>query len=380
TEQQADERTAELFGSVGLPNPARIGRRFPHELSGGQQQRVVIAMALACDPDLLLLDEPTTGLDVTTEATILDLVADLKTRVNAGIIFVSHNLGVIARVADRVVVMYGGQTIEDAPVRETFKTPQHPYTAGLLNCVPAPVTHEGAIPRLRSIPGTVFPASESTPQACLFVDRCPLAQDRCREEMPVLTRYGEALHPARCFFSEDVDGDIWGEPERRVRRPKPVDQAPLLEVEGLHQYYGKPRKKWIFFGPPARRPVRAAVDLHFEVGHGRTVGIVGESGCGKSTVARAVTGLEARTAGDVRLDGESLAPKVSERTAEQKAKVRMVFQNPYASLNPQLAIGHGLIRSIRRSRHVPRREASRIAGALLEALGLERIHLRRRPG
>ena len=142
--EQARERTVELFENVRLADPGAVGMRFPHELSGGQQQRVVIAMALACDPDLLIMDEPTTGLDVTTEATILDLIADLKTRVNAGILYVSHNLGVIARVADRVVVMYAGQTIEEAAVRDLFKNPRHPYTAGLLSCVPKPLAESGA--------------------------------------------------------------------------------------------------------------------------------------------------------------------------------------------------------------------------------------------
>ncbi|MCZ6615276.1 MAG: ABC transporter ATP-binding protein, partial [Chloroflexi bacterium] len=141
--RRARERTVELFESVGLADPASIGSRYPHQLSGGMQQRVVIAMALACEPDLLIMDEPTTGLDVTTEATILDLVVDLKQRVNAGILYVSHNLAVIARVADRVAVMYAGQIVEQASVSEVFKNPKHPYTVGLLRCVPKPVTESG---------------------------------------------------------------------------------------------------------------------------------------------------------------------------------------------------------------------------------------------
>ena len=141
--QQIHHRTVELFESVRLADPESIGRRYPHELSGGQQQRVVIAMALACEPDLLIMDEPTTGLDVTTEATILELVVDLKNRLNAGILYVTHNLGVVAAVADRVAVMYAGETVEDSPVRELIKSPKHPYTVGLLSCVPTPPTESG---------------------------------------------------------------------------------------------------------------------------------------------------------------------------------------------------------------------------------------------
>ena len=145
--QEIKAKAVELFESVGLASPDTIGERYPHELSGGMQQRVVIALALACEPDLLIMDEPTTGLDVTTEATILDLIVDLKDRVNAGILFVSHNLGVIARVADRVTVMYASQTVEDAPVKSIFNSPQHPYTAGLLSCVPKPANESGITPR-----------------------------------------------------------------------------------------------------------------------------------------------------------------------------------------------------------------------------------------
>ena len=196
----AQERTVELFTTVGLPNPNRIRQRYPHALSGGQQQRGVIAMALCCEPDLVLLDEPTTGLDVTTEATILDLIAELKERVNAGFIFVSHNLGVIARVADRVAVMYAGQVIEEAPVRELFNDPSHPYTAGLLSCVPTPAMDEDAPRRLRSIPGVVYPASEPPGASCLFADRCPLVQEVCRDEPPPPVTADAPDHPVRCFF------------------------------------------------------------------------------------------------------------------------------------------------------------------------------------
>ncbi|MDA0270667.1 MAG: ABC transporter ATP-binding protein [Chloroflexi bacterium] len=377
--QEAQERVAELFESVGLPNPARIGQRYPHELSGGQQQRVVIAMALACEPDLLLMDEPTTGLDVTTEATILDLISELKDRVNAGIIFVSHNLGVIARVADRVAVMYAGQVIEEAPVRDLFSNPSHPYTAGLLSCVPAPVTGDGAVPLLRNIPGSVYPASAPNVDACLFADRCPIVQDICREQAPPEIVGASEGHPARCFFPERVNASIWGDPEPRRRRRREVGGTPLLSVDALHQYYGTDRKKFIFFGPPARRPVRANVDVDFEIGAGRTLGIVGESGSGKSTAARSIAGLERRTSGEVLLEGEPLARDVADRTDDQRAKIRMVFQNPAASLNPQLPIGHALVRSIRQARGLGRREARRNARALLDAVGLGGEYMERRP-
>ena len=381
----ARARSVELFESVGLADPDRIGRRYPHELSGGQQQRVVIAMALACDPDLLIMDEPTTGLDVTTEATILDLIVELKDLVNAGILFVSHNLGVIARVADRVAVMYAGEIVEQAPVREIFKNPSHPYTAGLLSCVPQPPEDDGVERQLSSIPGTVFDAQAEQSEECLFAPRCPLAQERCTSQSPPLVdTVGAGFKPApthlsRCFYHEDVRADIWGEALARVEKPQEQDDRPVLNVNGLRKFYGGGRRKYILFGPPVARPVRALVDVDMKVGSGRTIGIVGESGSGKSTAARAIVGLEPKDRGALELHGNELESDVHDRTEDQRAAMRMVFQNPTASLNPKLPVGHTIVRALRKFAGLNRQESAERAEELMEAVGLDPTFLDRQP-
>ena len=377
TSRQARQRAAELFESVGLAEPGTIGQRYPHQLSGGMQQRVVIAMALACDPHLLVMDEPTTGLDVTTEATILDLVVDLKDRVNAGILYVSHNLGVIARVADRVVVMYSGQSVEQASVSDLFKGPRHPYTTGLLSCVPKPLTESGAIPNLSAIPGSVFPSSEPTTEACLFASRCPMALASCSEEAPRMLDAGDNRQ-SRCFFWNDVRSDIWGDEEARHEGPQ-GDAEPVLTASGLRRFYGRWRRKYMFFGPPVRPPVRAVTDVDFKVGRGRTLGIVGESGSGKTTLARTVVGLIPRSRGELRLHENDLARGVEDRAPEELAAIRMVFQNPTASLNPKVPIRHAILRSLRRFAGLGRRESRERAAELLEAVGLAPSYLNRPP-
>ena len=375
---QARERTVELFASVGLSEPEKIGDRYPHQLSGGMQQRVVIAMALACDPDLLIMDEPTTGLDVTTEATILDLVADLKDRVNAGILYVTHNLGVIARVADRVVVMYGGQTIEEAPVRELFKRPRHPYTAGLLQCVPAPPGEDAETVRLSSLPGFVYPSLERTPEACLFASRCPIAKESCTEQSPLVFETG-AGHLARCTFHEETDASIWGEAEVREEHAAEATE-PVLTAKHIRRFYGRWQRKYLLFGPRVRPPVRAVSDVNFTVAKGRTLGIVGESGSGKTTVARIVVGLVPRDRGELDLQGETLAPDVGGRSSAQRAALRMVFQNPTASLNPKLPVRHAIVRSLRKFSHLSRDESRERAIELMHAVGLNPDYLSKRPG
>ena len=373
------ERSVELFESVGLADPSRIGRRYPHQLSGGQQQRVVIAMALACDPHLLIMDEPTTGLDVTTEATILDLVVDLKDRVNAGILFVSHNLGVIARVADRVAVMYAGEVVEQAPVRELFRRPSHPYTAGLLSCVPQPPGDDGVERQLSSIPGTVFDAQTPNADECLFAPRCPLAQDACVSQSPPFALAGPDGHLSKCIYHADVKSDIWGEAMERVQKPPETDDVPVLNAEQLRKFYGGGRRKYILFGPPVAPPVRALVDVDMRVGEGRTLGIVGESGSGKSTAARSIVGLERKNGGRLQLRGQNLESDVHDRTEDQRASMRMVFQNPTASLNPKMPIGHAIARALRKFGGIPRAETRERAEELVAAVGLDPSFLDRQP-
>jgi peptide/nickel transport system ATP-binding protein len=375
--QQAQQRTAELFESVRLAEPDRIGRRYPHELSGGMQQRVMIAMALACEPDLLVMDEPTTSLDVTMEATMLDLVLDLKERTNTAILFVSHNLGAVARVANRVAVMYAGQTIEEAPVRELFKNPKHPYTAGLLQSVPQSPSDPGTVTRLRSIPGGIYTPEEATGEACLFAPRCPMAQDSCRTEAPATFDIGDGRH-SRCFFWNDMRPDVWGDLEP-LSEEKPESAEKVLTAKGLRRFYGKWQRKYLFFGPQVNPPVQAVTDIGFEVRSGRTLGIVGESGSGKTTAARTVVGLIPRDQGELRLRDEELAPRVEKRTGKQLAGMRMVFQNPTASLNPKIPIRHVIIRTLRKFTDLSREDSHERAVELARAVRLDPAYLDRRP-
>ena len=371
------EKVVELFESVGLADAEQVGDRYPHELSGGMQQRVMIAMALACDPDLLIMDEPTTGLDVTTEATILDLVASLKERVNAGILYVTHNLGVIARVADRVAVMYAGQTVEQSDVKDLFASPKHPYTSGLLSCVPKPPGEGEVSSRLKRIPGFVYSSQEAVVNSCLFAERCPLADSKCTTTVPNL-EFMEENSQVRCFHSSKVSPDTWGGAEERISR-KDVDSPTVLTGTGITHEYGKRRKKYMAFGPDIDLPVRALNQIDFKMAQGKTLGIVGESGSGKSTLARAVVGLIKAQDGSLQLNGSELDKIVENRSNEDKSAIQMVFQNPTASLNPKLKIKKTLIRSLMRFSKLTKQESEDRAASLMEEVGLDPSYLERLP-
>jgi peptide/nickel transport system ATP-binding protein len=339
------ERVIDLLTMVNLPDPERLIQRYPHQLSGGQKQRVLIAVALACDPDLLIMDEPTTGLDVTTEARILDLVNDLKQRVNAAIIYISHNLGVIARVCDRVAVMYAGELVETATVPQLFATPRHPYTLGLLGSVPRLGTSKSDA-SLRSIPGRI-PSPVNPPSGCVFSPRCPYARDRCREQRPDLFETADE-HRSRCFFWQEVDKDASryedteGIPE--VAATTGPESRPLVEVIDLTKYYEGGGRS-VFGGQ--RHVVKAVDGVDFTAEVGKTLALVGESGCGKTTLSRVIAGLTGPTSGEVRFDGQRLAVSAERRPRRIRRQLQMVFQSPESSLNPRHTIGSALDRPLK---------------------------------
>jgi peptide/nickel transport system ATP-binding protein len=372
----ARARARELLAAVQLPNPDAIARRYPHQLSGGQQQRVSIAVALACDPDLLVLDEPTTGLDVTTEARILDLVEALRLRTAASILYITHNLGVIGRLAHEVAVMYAGEIVEQGAVEAVFTRPRHPYTVALLDCLPR-VDRPPAARTLPAIGGTLpDPRVEVT--GCLFAPRCALADARCHAEHPGWSE-ADAGHGVRCVHWPRVPAP--GAVRPAVLAPAggaPAPAAPLLETRGLVHHYRPASGSAGLFG---RAPVVRAVDgVSLTVARGETLALVGESGSGKSTTARCVVGLIEPTAGDIRVDGGPVPRRPSAWPRALRRRLQIVFQNPDLTLNPRRAVLQAVARPLALFGLAGRRTRRAAAARLLEAVGLEARHLDLRPG
>ena len=382
-QKTAEARCIQMLERVYMPDPANVMKRYPHQISGGQQQRVVIAMALLNDPALLIMDEPTTALDVTVEAAVLDLIADLQRDFDTAIMYISHNLGVIARVADRVAVMYAGEMVERATVNDIFLRPYHPYTQGLMRCVPR-LGQDKTSSYLYPIPGRV-PSPKALPPGCIFEPRCEHARPDCASQRPDLREVAPD-HWARCLFAEEIVGPESSQqavaPETAADRPKPRRQAhdlaqprpessrqavapatapdqakpplqaqnqPLLKVEHAKTFYRAPAKR-LFAG---KQYVKAVDDVSIEVQTGKTLGIVGESGCGKSTLVKTIVGLEAPTGGAFEFMGLDIAKPVSRRSLEIIKNLQMVFQNPDSTLNPSFSVGVQIGRSLRRFRTVP---------------------------
>ena len=329
----AEERAQEMLAKVQIADPGSVMRRYPHQLSGGMQQRVVIAMALAKDPTLLILDEPTTGLDATVEAEVLDLVAALRAEFGTSVLFISHNLDVIARMCDRVGVLYAGRLVEEGPVEQVFRDPRHPYGVGLLRCVPRGGVRKDR-ERLDTIPG-FLPGLGAELPACVYVDRCGLAQDICRQQEPPFHDLGGGRH-SRCHFWEQAHELPRTTPPAPV--PSPIDReaAPVVRAEALRKTFKQEGHE-----------IHAVSDISLALRPGETLGLVGESGSGKTTLARLLLGLTEPDEGShVELDGHPLAGAIRKRDADDVRALQIVFQNPDAALNRRFSIHRIIGRAI----------------------------------
>ena len=366
------ERAAQMLTRVQIASPERVLRNFPHELSGGMQQRVVIAMALSMSPGLLILDEPTTGLDATVEAEVLDLILHLRAELGNAILFISHNLPVVARLCDRVGVLYAGELVEEGPAASVFGDPRHPYTVGLLRCRPAYGARKNQ-GRLETIPG-FLPAPGTISGRCVYADRCANATERCRVEVPPAVDLGGRT--SRCFYPErapDLPRQV-ASPARGAAHA-PASQArteapevPLLRTHNLSKTYRI-----------AGRPLQAVHEVTLDLWPGETLGLVGESGSGKSSLAKLLLGLSSPDAGSqVQLRGEALPASADERTREQLKALQMVFQNPGSALNRSQTVRRLLGRSLRLTRLVGRAREARLE-ELAESVRLTPQHLDEKP-
>ena len=326
----AKSRVLELFEQVRLPSPDEMVVRYPHELSGGQQQRVAVAMALAGEPDMLVLDEPTTGLDVTTQAHILDLLADIVKELGTAMMYISHDLGVIARVSDRVAVLYAGEVVEDATARTVFRTPAHPYARGLQESIPR-ITVAG-IPK--SMPGQ--PPLPGELPGCAFAPRCAYATDICHTDPPGLTDIGNG-HMVRCHHWEQVTALDFSEElkESFTQTEKSVGDVAIELTEVEISYYNPGLLDNLLKIEP---PPATVSNVNLTVRRGETVALVGESGSGKSTIVRTISGLLPARDGHIRFDKYDLTVDVDERPMELRKRIQMIFQNPDASLNPRHSV------------------------------------------
>ena len=371
-DEEATARAISLLGRMGITAPERAIKSYPHQFSGGMRQRVMLAMGFSNEPALLIADEPTTALDVTIQAQILDLIVELNRDFGAAIILISHALGVIANVCRRVIVMYAGEVVEEGPTEQVLADPRHPYTWALINAVPRIDRHLPGTRRLTTIEGAP-PDPLAIPTGCRFAVRCPFRIAKC-DEHPALRDLPPG-RKARCWVTqsgESLPPPVTAQAAAGVISPAadPPETAisePLLKVRGLVKHFPLPRDG--LFG--SKKVVRAVDGVNLDVAAGETVGVVGESGCGKSTFARLVVRIHEPTAGSIRFAGQEIAAASASAIRPLRRRMQMVFQDPYASLNPRMTVSdiisepirfHGLADS-------PRTTAQRVE-ELLAAVGL----------
>lgn len=344
-----EERVAALLEEVRLPATRQLLRSYPHQVSGGQAQRIAIAMAFACRPRLVVLDEPTTGLDVTTQRHILQTIRRLATSHDVSAVYVSHDLPVVAEIADDVAVMYAGRLVEHAPAPAIFGSARHPYTARLLRAAPTP-ERAGVLVGIEGRP----PRPGRWPAGCTFADRCMSVTAKCRGEEPQLAAV-EPGHLARCYYPVDAHAPV---PSVASTTPSVTGIGTArgaLEVNGLTAWYGD-------------KPILH--DVRFTVEAGSCLGVVGESGSGKTTLARCLVGLHSAWQGPVTFDGQPLNPDVRARRPEERRRIQYIFQNPHASLNPRLSVGENVEVPLRFFERMTRADRRRKVAEVLEQVAL----------
>ena len=369
------ERVREVLALVGMPKSTRLST-YPHQLSGGMRQRVMIALALACEPSLLIADEPTTALDVTIQAQILDLLGDLRQRLNMGVLLVTHDMGVIAQRADRVLVMYAGRIVESGVTREMFIEPRHPYTEALLASIPR--LDQDKDEELQSIPG-LPPDLARPPAGCRFAPRCPYSTDFCTENDPdlALNKAGQAY---ACFFPRESTNRQLISARRRSRQgipgsPNGESGSTILQLRDVH-------KEFVLsgglFGSPVRS-VKAVSGVSLDVVAGETFALVGESGCGKTTLGRMIASMEAPTAGEIRFDDVLLGSLSRKQMRHQRRDIQLVFQDSAAALDPRMSVGASIAEPLNVQNVGDRRARQARVDELMDLVGLPRQASARRP-
>lgn len=379
TDHEVRQDATGLLEMVQIADPERVARAYPHEISGGMQQRVLIAMALCAEPKLLIMDEPTTGLDTTTQAAMLDLIRELTAEHSTATLYVTHNLGVVAQLCDRLGVLYAGDLVETGPTGDLFRQPLFPYTRALIDSVPKLGDNKRTV-KLRPIDGRI-PSLDDLPKGCPFRPRCPIAVEVCREYPPVYEP--NEARSTRCHRWEEIQsGQVKAsQPEAAGAGSTavPRDGQGVLEIDHVSVHFR--------IGPSlmARLPwashqlLKAVDDLSLDLFSGATLGLVGESGSGKTTLARAIVGLEKRTSGSMFLREHPLPPSLAERDRELLKHIQIVFQNPQEALNPYLTVGQTLRYPLERMVGLSSRDARRRAVELLRAVRLPEDFMGRLP-
>ncbi|HWI21156.1 MAG TPA: ABC transporter ATP-binding protein [Baekduia sp.] len=354
--EDQDERIRASLREVKLPDTDEFLKRYPHQVSGGQLQRICLAMAFLLRPRLIVLDEPTTGLDVTTQAHVLDTVRELCANHSVAALYITHDLAVVGTLCDRVLVMYAGRIVESGVVSDVFDSPMHPYTRELLTSIP-----DLKVPRVLHAIGGYAPRPGNRPPGCAFAPRCRMATELCTTDPP-LVHVGPG-HDSLCHYAKDLEAATHRDWE--IKPVRVVAENAILSARNISAFYGS---------------TQVLHDVTVEVSRGECVALVGESGSGKTTLSRVIIGLLAPRTGEVTFDGETLSPKAGGRRREQRQRIQYIFQSPYSSLNPRHSIGRIIESPIGLLFDVPRAECTRRAEEAIEMVGLPAATLDSYPG